>query len=66
MTFAPSDEREIAILRFAWNEFEHVSAERLLSGAGLELIYRALLDRAGMPPSPLAAPEISRRALARE
>ncbi|MES2935652.1 MAG: glucokinase [Pseudomonadota bacterium] len=66
VTFAPSDEREIAILRFAWNEFEHVSAERLLSGAGLELIYRALLDRAGMPPSPLAAPEISRRALARE
>jgi glucokinase len=62
--FAPRDEREIAILRFALREYRHVSFERLLSGPGLELIHRALLDRAGAAPEPLLAPEITRRALA--
>lgn len=66
VTFAPSDEREIDILRFAWKEFPHVSAERLLCGVGLELIYRALLARHGLPAEALSAPEISRRALAGE
>ena len=70
VTFAPSDEREIDILRFAWREFEHVSAERLLSGVGLELIYRALAGRAGVAAdavdAQLPAPEITRRGLAGE
>jgi len=64
--FAPVNETEIAILQYAWREFEHVSCERLLSGAGVELIYRALADRAGRPGESLAAPEISRRALSGE
>ncbi|CAN7540333.1 glucokinase [Massilia sp. LjRoot122] len=63
--FSPVNDTEIAILQYAWREFEHVSCERLLSGAGVELIYRALSDRAGRPDS-LAAPEISRRALSGE
>jgi glucokinase len=66
VTFAPASEAEVAILQFAWREFGHVSAERLLSGAGVELIYRALADRAGVAAPALAAPEISRRALAGE
>lgn len=66
VTFAPSNEREIAILRFAWQEFAHVSAERLLSGVGLELIYRALAAIDGVSSEDLSAPEISRRALALE
>lgn len=65
VSFSPVDETELAILQYAWREFEHVSAERLLSGAGVELIYRALSERAGRPDS-LPAPEISRRALAGE
>lgn len=65
VSFSPVNELEVAILQYAWREFEHVSSERLLSGAGVELIYRALSDRAGRADS-LAAPEISRRALARE
>ncbi len=64
VTFSPSDEREIDILRFAWREFPHVSAERLLSGVGLELIYRALAHRAGVPAQALAAPDITRLGLA--
>jgi glucokinase len=66
VTFSPANETEIAILRFAWGEFEHVSAERLLSGVGLELIYRALAHHTGQPDLRLTAPEISRRALAGE
>ncbi len=63
-SFAPRDEREIAILQYAQREYGHVSFERLLSGPGIELIHRALTDRAGHPVEPLAAPEITRRALA--
>ena len=66
VTFSPANETEIAILRFAWREFEHVSAERLLSGAGLELIYRALAQHNGVPGEKLGAAEIARRALAGE
>ncbi|MBA4094780.1 MAG: glucokinase, partial [Candidatus Accumulibacter sp.] len=65
VSFSPANETEVAILQYAWREFEHVSSERMLSGAGVELIYRALSDRAGKPDS-LGAPEISRRALSGE
>jgi glucokinase len=64
-SFSPRDERELAILHFAWKSLPHVSFERLLSGPGLELIYRALAERAGKRAAAgLSAPEITRRALA--
>jgi glucokinase len=63
VTFSPADEREIDILKFAWREFAHVSAERLLSGVGLELICRALAHRAGLPDPGFAAPDITRLGL---
>jgi glucokinase len=64
-SFSPRDEREITILRYGLTQFSHVSFERLLSGPGLELIHRALSEPAhGAPPEALAAPEITRRALA--
>ena len=62
-SFSPRDEREITILRHAMSRFAHVSFERLLSGPGLELIHDALREHAGHPTQPLAAPEITRRAL---
>lgn len=40
--FAPTNEQEIEILRFLLKRYEHVSAERLLSGMGLQNIYQAL------------------------
>jgi glucokinase len=64
VTFSPANETEIAILQFAWREFDHVSAERFLSGAGLELIYRALAQHRGAGTDALDAPEITRRGLA--
>ena len=64
-SFSPRDERELAILHHAWKHLSHVSFERLLSGSGLELIYRALAERAGARAAEgLSAPEITRRALA--
>lgn len=61
--FAPRDEREIAILRHAWRQYPHASFERLLSGPGLELMHRALAERAGASGPALSAPEITQRAL---
>ena len=63
-SFSPRDEREMDILRYAMTQHPHVSFERLVSGPGLELTYRALLHRAGSPVQALPAPEITRRALA--
>ncbi len=66
VTFSPANETEIDILQFAWRLFDHVSAERFLSGDGIELLHRALSHRAGQSDNGLDAPEISRRALAGE
>ncbi|MEW6705031.1 MAG: glucokinase [Pseudomonadota bacterium] len=65
-TLAPRDERELAILRHAWEELKlgHVSFERLLSGPGLELIHRALAARDGVKVEHIPAPDITRHCLA--
>jgi glucokinase len=57
--FAPSDERELRVLRHAWTTMPRVSAERMLSGPGIELIHAALAEGA----APLPAAEIVQRAL---
>ncbi|MFO1250731.1 MAG: glucokinase [Inhella sp.] len=62
-SFSPRDEREIAILRHAWREHAHVSFERLCSGTGMALIYRALAELHGQAAPPRQAPEITQAAL---
>lgn len=64
--FSPQSAREVYVLEFAWRQYAHVSAERLMSGSGLELIHRALSARADRAAETLAAPEITRRALGGE
>jgi glucokinase len=60
VNFAPADEREFAILQYAWREWQHVSNERLISGPGMEIIYRALAQRNGVQaPSRNAADIVS-------
>ncbi len=66
VSFPPMNPEEVAILQYAWTEFPHVSAERLLSGVGIELIYRALVAQRGHKEPVLSAPEIARRALTGE
>jgi glucokinase len=57
VTFAPANADEAAILAYMWEQYGHVSAERLLSGSGLEMILRALGGQAH------SAAEITERAL---
>jgi glucokinase len=57
VSFAPVTKQEVKILEALWDDYGHVSAERLLSGLGLELIHRALAGER------LGAPEITSRAL---
>jgi glucokinase len=63
VNFAPSDDREFAILQYAWNEWKHVSTERLISGPGMELIYKALALRNGAQAPSRTSRQIMRAAL---
>ncbi|NHZ98197.1 glucokinase [Massilia sp. CCM 8734] len=63
VNFAPADEREFAILQYAWKEWTHVSNERLISGPGMELIYRALAQRNNVQAASRTSPEIITGAL---
>lgn len=62
-SFAPNDEREMDVLRYCWREYPHVSGERLISGPGIELTYRALSERDGVPPLPRKAKDIVEAAM---
>lgn len=53
----PETDDEWVAWHAAQREFGHVSAERLLSGAGLSLIHGALAARAGAAPAAPLAPE---------
>ena len=48
VAFSPLDEREVTVLRHAWQRYDHVSAERFVSGPGLVLIREALAMSRGM------------------
>jgi glucokinase len=59
MGFAPSDPEELAALQLLWGQFGRVSVERVLSGAGLELLYITLEQLAGRKSRALAAADIT-------
>jgi glucokinase len=63
VNFAPADEREFAILQYAWREWQHVSNERLISGPGMEIIYRALAQRNGVQVPNRSAADIANAAI---
>ncbi len=63
VSFSPFDDTEIYLWQYARERYSHVSAERLLSGAGLSLIYEALAVREQVDRPTLTAAEISERAL---
>jgi glucokinase len=64
VTLAAASDEEAAVLAWLRRQFGHVSAERALSGPGLENLYRAWGAVQGLSLAPLTAPQISRRALA--
>ncbi|MBV8650875.1 MAG: glucokinase [Alphaproteobacteria bacterium] len=49
VTMAPADAREGAVLDLMRRRFDHVSAERVLSGPGLVNLYAALAELDGVP-----------------
>ena len=55
-SFSPGNDTEIRIMQQLWSEHGHASAERLLSGPGIELIYRVIAGKAR------GAAEITQRA----
>ena len=61
--FAPSGEREIALLRHLAERHGHVSWERIVSGPGLEAIHHFVQAAAGQEPKALAAPDIAEAAM---
>lgn len=60
VTVSPRGGKEREIVERLEQDFGHVSAERILSGPGIENLYRVLAKSRGPAP---AAPEISRRAI---
>lgn len=61
--FAPSNELEQEILCYLWRRYEHVSAERLISGMGLCNIHQALSAIRGIETKPITPTEITNQAL---
>lgn len=66
MSFAPGNAQELAVLDLMWKQSGRVSIERILSGAGLEHLYRTLEQLAGRAAGPLTAAEISAAATRNE
>ncbi len=62
-TMAASSPREDAIIDHLRGEFGHVSAERVVSGVGLENLYRAIVVLDGVDAPQRSAAEITKAAL---
>lgn len=62
-TLAGTTDREDDIIKHLRGRFAHVSAERLVSGNGLENIYQAIVALDGGAAAPLSATEITTSAL---
>jgi glucokinase len=59
VTMAPADAREAAVLDLLRKRFDHVSAERVLSGPGILNLYAALCELSGEPQEQFAPAQIT-------
>jgi glucokinase len=62
-TMAATSDREDAIISYLRRQFSHVSAERVVSGSGLENLYRAVIAIDGIEAQKRNAAEITNAAL---
>jgi glucokinase len=53
--FAPTDERQIHLLKYLLKRFDHVGVERVCSGIGIPNIYEYLRDEERIPEKPEVA-----------
>jgi glucokinase len=65
-TMSPYTDREGAVLGAMRRHFDHVSAERALSGPGLVNLYHALCEIDGVPAQQFTAAQITDEAVGRE
>lgn len=65
-TMAPATDRESAVLDLMRKHFDHVSAERILSGPGLVNLYNTLAQLDGIPSRGFTAPQITDLAMRAE
>jgi len=65
-SFAPTNEKELAIKSFLLKEQNHVSVENILSGGGLVTIYRALAHISGTEAQAYTPADVSTKGLANE
>jgi glucokinase len=66
VTMAAENAREDAVLAIMRGRFDHVSAERILSGPGLVNLYNALCELSGTPATALTAAQITDPRLEKE
>ena len=64
-TLAASNDEEAAIIQMLRKRWNHVSAERVLSGAGLVNLYEALCALNGVEPLMLSPADVTKRAMNR-
>jgi glucokinase len=57
--FAPTDERQIGLLRYLLGRFDHVGFERVCSGIGVPNIYDYLREKENIPESPSVAAKVA-------
>lgn len=65
-SFAPTNEKELAIKSFLLKEQNHVSVENILSGGGLVTLYRAIAHSAGVEAKAYTPIDVSTRGIANE
>lgn len=63
VSYGPLDEREADVIAIVRRQFEHVSAECLVSGSGLSLLYQSLAELDGVPVQPASPKEITEMAV---
>jgi glucokinase len=57
--FAPTDERQIGLLRYLQGRFDHVGFERVCSGIGVPNVYDYLREKENVPENPAVAAKIA-------
>jgi glucokinase len=62
--FSPMSKRELDVLRWLLDRFDHVSTERVVSGMGLENLYQALCSLDGVQARSLGPDKITAAAMA--
>jgi glucokinase len=65
-SFAPTNEKELAIKSFLLKEKKHVSIENMLSGGGLVTLYRAIAHDAGIEAKPYTPTDVSTKGITNE